>query len=97
MKIPTWDEVFSLRKENKDLRESLLSKNIVALGTDDASQGIPPDYTEEEKLLMHIVYDSYHNNNSSHHLTKKNKEIKELFKSIIGSDKFLNLKTGKKY
>tara|TARA_R110000850_G_scaffold40387_1_gene104038 strand:+ start:102 stop:380 length:279 start_codon:yes stop_codon:yes gene_type:complete len=92
MKIPTWDEVFSLRKENKDLRESLLSKNIVAI---DATQG--QGYTEEEKLLMHIVYDSYHNNNSSHHLTKKNKEIKELFKSIIGSDKFLNLKTGKKY
>ena len=92
MKIPTWDEVFSLRKENKDLRESLLSKNIVAI---DCLTG--QGYTEEEKLLMHIVYDSYHNNNSSHHLTKKNKEIKELFKSIIGSDKFLNLKTGKKY
>jgi len=90
MKIPTWDEVFSLRKENKDLRESLLSKNIVVPAQ-------AQDYTEEEKLLMHIVYDSYHNNNSSHHLTKKNKEIKELFKSIIGSDKFLNLKTGKKY
>jgi len=91
MKIPTWDEVFSLRKENKDLRESLLSKNIVA------QTDLGQDYTEEEKLLMHIVYDSYHNNNSSHHLTKKNKEIKELFKSIIGPDKFLNLKTGKKY
>ena len=89
MKIPTWDEVFNLRKENKELRESLLNK--------DFKTNKIPDLRIDEKRMIHTVYDYYYNNNNSSFHKKENKNIKELFKSIIGSDNFLNLKTGKKY
>ncbi len=89
MKIPTWDEVFNLRKENKELKESLII-------TDFKNNKIP-DLSIDEKIMIHTVYDYYYNNNNNNSHKKENKNIKELFKSIIGSDNFLNLKTGKKY